>query len=752
MSNNDVSRRGSHLAFSTSLMTTLAVAVAPSFVAFGFLVWSRPDPHPVLATIVSIIATIGAFVLGARVWENQPESFGYSFADVMLWHWVRREWAEEKLVRNARLLGYDREGRFVGKVEISPERQLRAAREIGAALDSKSSYTLNHSKRVEAHARDIAAVLGLSAEQTEELATAAALHDIGNIRIPEHVIRKAGELTLEERSTIEGHVLLGAIMAFEAGGESVVAGVRHHHERWDGKGYPNGLKGEEIPLFARIIGIAEAYDAMTSTRPYRQSLTQDQALAVLREEGNCQFDQRLVEVFAATLPEPLQIVERIPALAWAQRQVRELTILFRRVGGTAISAAASTLAIALILGTALLKPDAFPGIDGGPQARPERHLAADPSHGSGTERIALASQAEGYVAGESVIVGEELAAAGGGFVDDVEVLGERITIEGEPGSHGETSGGTGHGGSSGGGHGGSGHDGHGTDAPGTDVPGTGTGGGSETVVDDSRGGGETPGGSTNPDPTTNEPGHPGNGHGPGHGGNGHGNGHGNGAGNGGNGHGRGGSGGNGHGRPGGGSGGGHAHGHDNDHGNGGANNGGHNGSGLGQGSSGEHGNGGNSGGSGQGGNQGNAGGNSSDHDNNGGGTGSPGNPGHSDPGNSGEPGNEGNSGNDAAGDGWAESGNNGNGTDSGSGGNDPSGNAGGSSNSDDNGNGSSNGNGSDNGSANGNSNDNGNGSSSGGGDPNGNGGSSSSNPGNGGGSPGASSSSSSSPGGKASAE
>lgn len=528
MSTINAPRRGLDLTFGTSFLTTMAVAVAPSFVSFGFLVWSRPDPHPVLATIVAVIATAMAFVIGSKVWENQPESYGFSFADLMLWHWIRREWAEEKLIRNARMLGYDRQGRFVGKVEISRERQLFAAREIGAALDAKSSYTLNHSKRVEKHAREMAAELGLSTDATEELATAAALHDIGNIRIPEHVIRKAGELTLEERSTIEGHVLLGALMAFEAGGEAVVQGLRHHHERWDGKGYPNGLKGEEIPLFARIIGIAEAYDAMTSTRPYRQSLTQEQAIAVLRDEGGTQFDPTLVESFALTLPEPIQIVERVPALAWAQRQLRELSILFRRVGGTAVSAAASTLAIALILGTALLKPDVFSGGgDGSGGPRPERRMIAGGTGQSDTtrDRISLTAVSdEGVSGGETTVVAEEFAAAAGSSLDEVEVLGERIRVDGHDGG-GHIDPGAGKGG--GGGNDGNGGAGNGgtTDPDPTDgTPDIDT---DPDVTDP--GGGGSGGGGTNPPPVTPPgPTRPGNGNGNGNGhtkpdkGNGHG--------------------------------------------------------------------------------------------------------------------------------------------------------------------------------------------------------------------------------------
>ena len=558
--------RGPSLSFATSFVATMAVAVAPSFVAFGFLVWSRPDPRPVLATFVSILLTFGALILGSKVWDRQPESTGFSFADLMLWHWMRREWAEEKLVRNARMLGYDRNGRFVGKSKISAERQLQAAREIGAALDAKSSYTINHAKRVEAHTRDIASVLGLSDKQTEELATAAALHDIGNLRVPEHVARKTRPLTLEERSTIEGHVLLGAIMAFDAVGDGVVQGLRHHHERWDGNGYPSGLTAEDIPLYARIIGIAEAYDAMTSTRPYRQSFTRDQAVAVLRTEGGSQFDPELVEVFVSTLPEGLEIVDRFPVLAWAERQIRELAILFRRVGGVAMSAAASTIAIALILGTAVIKPDAFGGRTNSPFERPENRIVNHGTAGGNVLRdeTLVAAIENDSAAPVGIVESAAVAPSAAGETRPrtlaVEVLGERISIEapsqgsviapvenesgngngngnggsdngnGQPGdgdSDPDTGGGsdddgeptpgpspdetpTPGGGSSGGGNSGGGSSGGGNSGGG-DTGGGDTGGGDTGGGDTGGGdtGSETGGGTTNPPPDTT----PGNGNG-----------------------------------------------------------------------------------------------------------------------------------------------------------------------------------------------------------------------------------------------
>jgi len=340
----------------TSTIATASVAVAPTFVAFATFVFGNPSPRPLLAVLLSIILTAGAIVAGSAVWSTQPESAGFSFGDLMLWSWVRREAAERALMENTAVLGFDRFGRFLGNSTASQEDQMRAVREIAAALDAKSSYTLGHSRRVEKHVRKVAEVMGLSAEEVADLATAAALHDIGNIQIPDAVLRKAGELTIEERDAIEAHVLLGARMVLKAGNENVVDGIRHHHERWDGAGYPDGLSGSDIPLFARLIGIAEAYDAMTSTRPYRQGFGRDHAIEVLRAEAGLQFDGELVEIFVSTLPEPLAVIKKFPLLGRLQQQVHELQLLFKRMGAVAISATASTIAIALILGGTVLSP------------------------------------------------------------------------------------------------------------------------------------------------------------------------------------------------------------------------------------------------------------------------------------------------------------------------------------------------------------------------------------------------------------
>jgi putative nucleotidyltransferase with HDIG domain len=271
----------------------------------------------------------------------------------MLWSWVRHWHAERTLEEATHTLGFDRAGRPIAEPDASAEKQLEALLAIAKALDSKSSYTLGHSRRVERHARRVAEHLEMSPEEQDSVALAALLHDLGNVAVSDELLRKVGDLTNEERSVVEQHVLVGAAMAARAAPDEVVHAIRHHHERWEGGGYPNALSGAAIPLAARIIGIAEAYDAMTSTRPYRQGLGPSAAISTLRAEAGSQFDPELVEVFVSTLKVPSAV------LAPLQGQVRELGLVLRRVGAVALSATASTIAIALILGSSVLSPGTF---------------------------------------------------------------------------------------------------------------------------------------------------------------------------------------------------------------------------------------------------------------------------------------------------------------------------------------------------------------------------------------------------------
>lgn len=178
------------------------------------------------------------------------------------------------------------------------EYYLSAMQALAAALEAKDVYTRGHSARVAKWARACARMLGLSAEEQEQVYLAGLLHDVGKIGVRENILLKPGCLTAEERKEMQGHPEVGArILEPARFPAAVVAAVRHHHEDYGGGGYPVGLAGEEIPLLARIIRVADTYDAMTSTRPHRQALTPQQAREELRRYAGQQFDPRMVDAF-----------------------------------------------------------------------------------------------------------------------------------------------------------------------------------------------------------------------------------------------------------------------------------------------------------------------------------------------------------------------------------------------------------------------------------------------------------------------
>jgi len=141
--------------------------------------------------------------------------------------------------------------------------------------------------------------MGLPEKQHRQLRLAGKLHDIGKVGMPEGILNKTTPLTMEEIGNMRDHPVIGErILSPIIRSKSVLSGIRHHHERWDGGGYPDGLAGDRIPLLARIISVADCFDALTSVRAYRTSLPLDAALAVLELEAGSQFDPALVPVFA----------------------------------------------------------------------------------------------------------------------------------------------------------------------------------------------------------------------------------------------------------------------------------------------------------------------------------------------------------------------------------------------------------------------------------------------------------------------
>jgi ribonuclease P protein subunit RPR2 len=171
---------------------------------------------------------------------------------------------------------------------------------LSNAVEARDAYTGKHAERVSAYGAEIAGVVGLPLGENPELEFGFLLHDIGKVAIPDAILYKPDTLTEEERTLMEQHPLIGAEIVGRVGFLSgAIEVVRSHHERWDGRGYPDGLAGEAIPLSARVFAVADVLDALTTDRPYRPASTFGVARQMISSESGAQFDPRVIEAFTS---------------------------------------------------------------------------------------------------------------------------------------------------------------------------------------------------------------------------------------------------------------------------------------------------------------------------------------------------------------------------------------------------------------------------------------------------------------------
>jgi ribonuclease P protein subunit RPR2 len=190
------------------------------------------------------------------------------------------------------------------------ESYMATVRALAGAVEARDAYTAHHGDRVTAYGIELAAASGLEIADESELECAFLLHDIGKVAIPDGILFKAGTLDSREREVMQRHPVIGEEIISEiAFLEPARPLVRHHHERWDGSGYPDGLAGLEIPVVARVFALADALDALTSDRPYRAAV----AIARAREEierSDGQFDPAVLEAFATVPDERIEEIRR----------------------------------------------------------------------------------------------------------------------------------------------------------------------------------------------------------------------------------------------------------------------------------------------------------------------------------------------------------------------------------------------------------------------------------------------------------
>ena len=268
----EVKRQWPRVGAFTALMilAPLAVlAVLPTAVSFGDVV---------LVALSCTLCSLLVAQAGSWMWRRTHHSNEFVFADLMLWNWLRRLYSEHRLQQTYELV----ERSLMHPESMPTAERLKVLERMAQLVEARDSYTQRHSRRVARHSTGIGRKLRIPADQLADIRTAAALHDVGKICTPRSVLTKPAGLTDREFEIIKRHPTQGADLIKGLVAPEVEAMVRHHHERLEGTGYPDGLVGDEIPMGARIIAVADTFDAMTSSRAYRAGMPHQQALDVLR--------------------------------------------------------------------------------------------------------------------------------------------------------------------------------------------------------------------------------------------------------------------------------------------------------------------------------------------------------------------------------------------------------------------------------------------------------------------------------------
>lgn len=243
----------------------------------------------------------GAALAGLVSFSNRHVGWQSSLLILPIMYWIYRSYhlymarlEDEKKRVEIEKLQLEAEKRHVEEVSGL---HLRTIEALALAIDAKDHTTHQHLRRVRIYALEIAKELGLTEQETDALRAAALLHDIGKLAVPDHIINKPGRLTPEEFEKMKIHPAVGAdILEKVAFPYPVAPIVRSHHEKWDGTGYPDGLKGEEIPIGARILAAVDCLDALASDRQYRKALPLDKAMKEVAEQAGKQFDPKVVEI------------------------------------------------------------------------------------------------------------------------------------------------------------------------------------------------------------------------------------------------------------------------------------------------------------------------------------------------------------------------------------------------------------------------------------------------------------------------
>jgi response regulator RpfG family c-di-GMP phosphodiesterase len=366
------------------LLATTIVAVVPFSVSLALRA-TGVISSPWLAVALAVALSLGASTAGSAYWRKHGTAGELLFSELLLWGWIRRARQERALANTTRLLGLA----WANRPESLPVTQKgQVMRQMAEALEGKDMYLNGHSRRVARHAAMIAGGMGLRSEEVARIRAAAAVHDIGKLHTPKSILNKPGRLTDAEFDVIKRHPVDGADIVAVLGDPELTRIVRHHHERLDGAGYPDGLAGEQIPLGARIIAVADTFDAITSVRPYRAAARHQKAIDILRREAGSQLDPDAVRAFLAYYS------GNRPTAVWATA-ISTLRRLIAWLSGD--PAAAATLSAGKL--AAAVAATAAIGVAAGAAPVPVAHVsntsavaAAHPSSGAANRSVPAATR------------------------------------------------------------------------------------------------------------------------------------------------------------------------------------------------------------------------------------------------------------------------------------------------------------------------------------------------------------------------
>lgn len=385
-----------------TLLATSIVVFAPAATAIAL---ERAGLRLSPLAFVSVAAALSLAIAsaGAAVWSRRDSSGDRVFGDLMLWGWIRRARADRRIA-NARTL-------LEGSDELSTAQRIDLLESLSRTLESRDARTHRHSARVARIAEAIAVKSGLTAIEVARIRTAAAVHDVGKLKTPSRILNKPAHLTEAEFEMVKRHPVRSAEMVSVLDDAALTAIVLHHHERIDGHGYPAGLAGEQIPIGARIIAVADTFDAITSTRPYRRGVCHRDALATIRREAGSQLDPAAVAVFLAYYSNRRTIVGWGVATSVLSRLGATLKgaasgMVGAPIGqGAAIAGTTAVIAVAASSAAAVLPAMPGRGANGSrpsasaPPAVPANRAAAAGTRSQGYERVVIAGRREAGVLG-----------------------------------------------------------------------------------------------------------------------------------------------------------------------------------------------------------------------------------------------------------------------------------------------------------------------------------------------------------------